>query len=90
MQLPMVRHLRRDESARPDVAVLPVKVFDARSNGSMHQHARQSLRWERRIRSEAPFFVGTGTLALFLVYGNVWLADPSAAHRSAACCSYGC
>jgi Ca2+:H+ antiporter len=43
----------------------------------MHQHARQSLRWERRIRSEAPFFVGTGTLALFLVYGNVWLADPA-------------
>jgi Ca2+:H+ antiporter len=43
----------------------------------MHQHARQPLHWERRIRSEAPLFVGMGTLALFLVYGNVWLADPA-------------
>ena len=43
----------------------------------MHQHARQPLRWERRIRSEAPLFVGTVTLALFLVYGNAWLADPT-------------
>jgi Ca2+:H+ antiporter len=43
----------------------------------MHQHARQPLRWERRIRGEAPLFFGAGTLALFLVYGNAWLADPT-------------
>ncbi len=32
----------------------------------MHQHARQSLRWEHRIRSEAPFFVGTVPLVLMI------------------------
>jgi Ca2+:H+ antiporter len=33
--------------------------------------------WRSRIRGETPFLVGALTLGLFLVYGGVWLADPT-------------
>ena len=42
----------------------------------MHQWV-SSQRWERRLRSETPFLFGALTLALFLTYGGVWLADPT-------------
>ncbi|MGI9403568.1 MAG: calcium:proton antiporter [Hyphomicrobium sp.] len=33
------------------------------------------LGWEKRIRNEAPFFLGAITLGLFLAFGDSWLAD---------------
>jgi Ca2+:H+ antiporter len=64
----------------------------------MHEEASHQ-RWERRIRSEAPFLIGAATLGLFLVYGRAWLADPGQlAERGVlfvwlmtaiACCIFG-
>jgi Ca2+:H+ antiporter len=64
----------------------------------MHEEASHQ-RWERRIRSEAPFLMGAATLGLFLVYGRAWLADPGQlAERGVlfvwlmtaiACCIFG-
>lgn len=42
----------------------------------MHDGTSQ-VRWDARFRSEAPVVAGGITLVLFLVYGRVWLADPS-------------
>ncbi len=33
--------------------------------------------WDERLRSEAPVAIGGATLCIFLLYGNVWLADPT-------------
>lgn len=42
----------------------------------MH-HWISPARWDERLRSELPFVIGGATLVLFLVYGHVWLADPT-------------
>jgi len=35
------------------------------------------LGWDKKIRSETPFFLGALTLGIFLAFGDSWFADPS-------------